>query len=237
MAGGPTDALSLITGETNRLASNPALARSIEHRFPYLDPLNHLQVELMRRYRRPQIAAATPAYDRVQQRHPHLHQRAGRRPAQHRVTMAARRRLQRTGASILLGLVAWVATCATCSDALAMDEERPVAASVGDSIPSCVGESVLRFVVDDRRVVLDDADATAVSAAIVLRYPMIEHDGLVPKTVLLWKQPRAGWVYLALLSNPDKGGEFCFTASFTASRFELTLPLLKKYFNVGSLDE
>ncbi len=44
-------ALSLITGETNRLQSNPALARSIEHRFPYLDPLNHLQVELMRRYR------------------------------------------------------------------------------------------------------------------------------------------------------------------------------------------
>jgi phosphoenolpyruvate carboxylase len=44
-------ALTLITGEPNRLASNPALARSIEHRFPYLDPLNHLQVELMRRYR------------------------------------------------------------------------------------------------------------------------------------------------------------------------------------------
>jgi phosphoenolpyruvate carboxylase len=44
-------ALSLITGEKQRLASNPALARSIEHRFPYLDPLNHLQVELMRRYR------------------------------------------------------------------------------------------------------------------------------------------------------------------------------------------
>jgi phosphoenolpyruvate carboxylase len=45
------DTLSLITGEAERLASNPALARSIEHRFPYLDPLNHLQVELMRRYR------------------------------------------------------------------------------------------------------------------------------------------------------------------------------------------
>ena len=43
--------LSLITGEAERLQSNPALARSIEHRFPYLDPLNHLQVELMRRYR------------------------------------------------------------------------------------------------------------------------------------------------------------------------------------------
>jgi phosphoenolpyruvate carboxylase len=45
------EALTLITGEGNRLQSNPALARSIAHRFPYLDPLNHLQVELMRRYR------------------------------------------------------------------------------------------------------------------------------------------------------------------------------------------
>jgi phosphoenolpyruvate carboxylase len=46
------DALVMITGEKSRLASNPTLARSIEHRFPYLDPLNHLQVELMRRYRK-----------------------------------------------------------------------------------------------------------------------------------------------------------------------------------------
>jgi phosphoenolpyruvate carboxylase len=45
------EALSLITGDQERLASNPSLARSIQHRFPYLDPLNHLQVELMRRYR------------------------------------------------------------------------------------------------------------------------------------------------------------------------------------------
>jgi len=45
------DALSLITGESRRLASNPSLARSIEHRFSYIDPLHHLQVELMRRYR------------------------------------------------------------------------------------------------------------------------------------------------------------------------------------------
>ncbi|NDY91553.1 phosphoenolpyruvate carboxylase [Ideonella livida] len=45
-------ALNLITGEGERLQSNPSLARSIEHRFPYLDPLNHLQVEMMRRYRK-----------------------------------------------------------------------------------------------------------------------------------------------------------------------------------------
>jgi phosphoenolpyruvate carboxylase len=45
------EALTLITGESQRLAANPSLARSIEHRFPYVDPLNHLQVELMRRHR------------------------------------------------------------------------------------------------------------------------------------------------------------------------------------------
>ena len=33
------------------LADNPALARSIRHRLPYLDPLNHLQIELIQRYR------------------------------------------------------------------------------------------------------------------------------------------------------------------------------------------
>jgi phosphoenolpyruvate carboxylase len=44
-------ALAIITGQPRRLQANPALARSIESRFPYLDPLNHLQVELLRRYR------------------------------------------------------------------------------------------------------------------------------------------------------------------------------------------
>ncbi len=58
------DALGLITGEAERLQSNPALARSIEHRFPYLDPLNHLQVELMRRYRNRKDGA--PENERLQ---------------------------------------------------------------------------------------------------------------------------------------------------------------------------
>jgi phosphoenolpyruvate carboxylase len=58
------DALAAISGEATRLASNPSLAKSIEHRFPYLDPLNHLQVELMRRYR--QRPAGEPVNPRVQ---------------------------------------------------------------------------------------------------------------------------------------------------------------------------
>jgi phosphoenolpyruvate carboxylase len=43
--------LTAITGNTELLADNPTLARSIRNRFPYLDPLNHVQVELLRRYR------------------------------------------------------------------------------------------------------------------------------------------------------------------------------------------
>ncbi|HMN21494.1 MAG TPA: phosphoenolpyruvate carboxylase [Ottowia sp.] len=45
------DALAQITGSRQRLAGNAALARSIRHRFPYIDPLHHLQVELLRRWR------------------------------------------------------------------------------------------------------------------------------------------------------------------------------------------
>jgi len=45
------DMLSRITGRAERLAENPLLARSIKNRFAYLDPLNHLQVELLKRYR------------------------------------------------------------------------------------------------------------------------------------------------------------------------------------------
>jgi phosphoenolpyruvate carboxylase len=43
--------LFAITGATEFLADNPTLARSIRNRFAYLDPLNHVQVELLRRYR------------------------------------------------------------------------------------------------------------------------------------------------------------------------------------------
>ena len=33
------------------LQSNPLLERSIRNRFPYLDPLNHVQVELLKEHR------------------------------------------------------------------------------------------------------------------------------------------------------------------------------------------
>ncbi|HZW12350.1 MAG TPA: phosphoenolpyruvate carboxylase [Noviherbaspirillum sp.] len=46
-----TTCLRMITGAKEPLEGNPLLARSIKNRFAYLDPLNHLQVELIKRHR------------------------------------------------------------------------------------------------------------------------------------------------------------------------------------------
>ena len=43
--------LFLITGNRELLQDNPMLRRSIRNRSPYIDPLNHLQVDLLRRFR------------------------------------------------------------------------------------------------------------------------------------------------------------------------------------------
>ncbi|WP_283147777.1 phosphoenolpyruvate carboxylase [Silvimonas soli] len=45
------DAVLAITGHKELLGDNPMLARSLDNRLPYLDPLNHLQVELLKRLR------------------------------------------------------------------------------------------------------------------------------------------------------------------------------------------
>jgi phosphoenolpyruvate carboxylase len=43
--------LLAITGQQALPDQNPLLARSIKNRFPYLDPLNHIQIELLKRHR------------------------------------------------------------------------------------------------------------------------------------------------------------------------------------------
>lgn len=45
------EALLQISGQNELLDRNPLLKRSIRNRFPYLDPLNHVQIELLRRHR------------------------------------------------------------------------------------------------------------------------------------------------------------------------------------------
>ncbi|MGH6968821.1 MAG: phosphoenolpyruvate carboxylase, partial [Stellaceae bacterium] len=44
-------ALLEIMEQKSLLESNPLLSRSIRNRFPYLDPLNHVQIELLKRHR------------------------------------------------------------------------------------------------------------------------------------------------------------------------------------------
>ncbi|MGP0088374.1 MAG: phosphoenolpyruvate carboxylase [Xanthobacteraceae bacterium] len=44
-------ALLSILDQRTLLERNPLLARTIRNRFPYIDPLNHVQLELLRRYR------------------------------------------------------------------------------------------------------------------------------------------------------------------------------------------
>ncbi len=45
------DRLLEITGESHLLERNPKLQNSIRLRLPYIEPLNHLQIELLRRFR------------------------------------------------------------------------------------------------------------------------------------------------------------------------------------------
>ena len=45
------DILLEITDQPHLLAKNPSLFNSIELRLPYIEPLNHLQIELMKRLR------------------------------------------------------------------------------------------------------------------------------------------------------------------------------------------
>jgi phosphoenolpyruvate carboxylase len=45
------DAALAVMQHTRLLEDNPLLERSIRNRFPYLDPLNHVQVELLKQHR------------------------------------------------------------------------------------------------------------------------------------------------------------------------------------------
>lgn len=49
--------LLAITGQAKLLEGNPLLSRSIRNRFPYLDPLNHVQIQLLKLHRRNEAEA------------------------------------------------------------------------------------------------------------------------------------------------------------------------------------
>jgi len=115
----------------------------------------------------------------------------------------------------------------------ARDEPRPLAATIGDAIESCVDNATLRFGRDERRALLDSDDTETVGEALLRRYPAFAQSGLAPQAIVLWRKPGAEWLYITLLVNPGKPGEVCFTASFVAARIDVTPVMLKKYFGVA----
>ena len=74
-----TTACSSITGQTRLLEKNPALDASIRLRLPYIEPLNLLQVELLKRHRAGETRCARA------RRHPAVDQRGRDGAAQQRV--------------------------------------------------------------------------------------------------------------------------------------------------------
>ena len=102
---------------------------------------------------------------------------------------------------------------------------RPPAA-----IENCVSRESIAFARGDQSAVLDEADHRTVSAVISRLYPIVERDGLAPARLLLWQKRGGETLYVALLPNPQKPSEACFTATFAAARFDMTLLLKRKYF-------
>ncbi|MEP6832552.1 MAG: phosphoenolpyruvate carboxylase [Gemmatimonas sp.] len=63
---GTRAAVLTITGQSRLLERNPALERSIATRFPYIDPLNHLQVDLLRRHRQAKAENTGEPVERIE---------------------------------------------------------------------------------------------------------------------------------------------------------------------------
>ena len=62
------------------------------------------------------------------------------------------------------------------------------------------------------------------------RFPVLRRDGFAPSRLLLWDRPERGWVYVAVIENPEHAGDLCFTATISAEAVPITKALMKKYF-------
>ena len=98
------------------------------------------------------------------------------------------------------------------------------------TIESCVSTDALQIGGAERHAWLDDSDLRAASSAIAQRFPLLARDGFEPSRLLLWDRPGGGWIYVAVIENPERAGEMCFTATISAGTVALTKDLLRKYF-------
>jgi hypothetical protein len=118
--------------------------------------------------------------------------------------------------------------------ALAIDAPRTAPDNVGIGIENCVSPDWIHFGKDDQSAVLDEADHRQVRAEILRRYPVVEQDGFPTSRVILWQRASGELLFVAVIDNPNKPGESCFSATFAAERFDLTLLLRRKYLVPGA---
>ena len=129
-------------------------------------------------------------------------------------------------AGVLLGL-------ALAAPAHAVEERRGSPGNVGPGIENCVSQDWIHFGKEDQSAVLDANDHRLVRAEMIRRYPVIETDGFPTSRTILWQRSSGELLYIAVIDNPTKPGESCFSATFAAERFDLSLLLRRKYLVQG----
>lgn len=134
-----------------------------------------------------------------------------------------------TASSVLAAIAA--ATALIAAGGAAAAEPAAFSAAQAEQIESCADASAIVFG-RDRRASLDAVDASDVALALMTRYPVIERDGFALQSIVLWRKAGDEWIYIGLIANPARPKEVCFTATFTAGRFDFTTSLTKKYFGV-----
>lgn len=114
----------------------------------------------------------------------------------------------------------------------AAEERRGSPGNIAAGLENCVSRDFIEFGPDDQSAVLDEGDHRRVRAEMIKRYPVIESDGFPTSRMVLWQRASGALVYIAVIDNPRKPGESCFSATFAAERFDLTLLLRRKYLLV-----
>jgi len=97
------------------------------------------------------------------------------------------------------------------------------------AIESCVSASTIRFGGADQHATLEPDDAQRVHAEMLQRYPVLAQQGFPVTRIVLWLKASGETVFIALLDHPSKADVACFTATFSAQRFDDIAHLRRKY--------
>jgi hypothetical protein len=113
-------------------------------------------------------------------------------------------------AAAVLGMAAWAGDIAT-------------------RLESCVSSGTIEFDAIDQRVALDTDDQARVHAQMQQRYPVLAQHGFPVSKIVLWQKSGGEALFIALLEHPAKPDQSCFTATFSAARFDGIGTLKRKY--------